>query len=165
MPYWQLFYHLIWSTKNRQPLLTTQVEPIIHGYLRQKAINLEATVFALNGTADHVHLVVSIPPKIAVSKFVGQVKAVASTRYNKTESGRQNPFFWQEEYGAFSFDRKRLPNYVAYVERQKIHHADRNTIPILERIEPVDGSSLHEPELSYHIDDLNWRHELEQMYG
>jgi putative transposase len=165
MPFWQLFYHLVWSTKNRQPLLTPQVEPLIYGYLRQKAIGLEATVFALNGPADHLHMVVSIPPKIAVAKFVGQVKAVASTRYNKTPDGRQNPFFWQAEYGAFSFDRKRLPNYIGYVERQKIHHAQINTIPILERVDLADGSSLREPGRTYHIDELDWRLELEQMSG
>jgi REP element-mobilizing transposase RayT len=163
MPFCQLFYHLVWSTKDRQPLLTTQVEPAIHSYLRQKAMGLEATVFALNGTDDHVHMVVSIPPKIAVANFVGQVKAVASTRYNKTEAGRQSPFFWQEEYAAFSFDRKRLPNYVGYVERQKIHHAERTTIPILERVELTVGPKLREPDLIYHVEDADWRLELERM--
>jgi REP element-mobilizing transposase RayT len=48
MPYWQLFYHIVWSTKDREPLLTPDVEPIIHGFLRSKAIGLEAVVFALN---------------------------------------------------------------------------------------------------------------------
>ena len=57
MPYWQLFYHIVWSTKNREPLLTPEIEPIIYGYLRAKAIGLGAVVFALNGVLDHVHLV------------------------------------------------------------------------------------------------------------
>jgi REP element-mobilizing transposase RayT len=112
MPYWQLFYHLVWATKNRQPLLTPEIEPTVHGFLRTKAIGLEATLFALNGTADHVHMVVAIPPKIAIAKFVGQVKAVAATKFNK--SGAVSVSFWQEEYGVFSFDDKRLLNYVGY---------------------------------------------------
>ena len=132
MPYCQLFYHMVWATKNRLPLLTPKVEPIIHNFLRAKAIGLGATVFALNGIEDHVHLVASIPPKIAVAKFIGQIKAVASTKFNQAELERP-PFFWQEEYGAFSFDAKRLPNYIAYVERQKEHHAQGTTIPVLER--------------------------------
>lgn len=101
MPYCQLFYHLVWSTKNRQPILTPDAEPIVHNFLRAKAIGLGATVFALNGIEDHVHLVVSIPPKIAVSKFVGQVKAVAATKFNKSTLGN-HPLFWQNEYAAFS---------------------------------------------------------------
>ena len=111
MPYWQLFYHIVWSTKDRLPLLTPEVESVIYGFLRSKAVGLGATLFALNGVADHVHMVAAVPPKIAVAKFIGQVKAVASTRFNK--SGQSNtPFFWQEEYGVFSFDGKRLPNYM-----------------------------------------------------
>lgn len=77
MPYWQLFYHIIWTTKHRLPLLSPEVEPVIYGYVRGKAIGLGATVFALNGVADHVHLVAAIPSRIAVSRFIGQVKAVA----------------------------------------------------------------------------------------
>ncbi|MCP4367700.1 MAG: IS200/IS605 family transposase, partial [Deltaproteobacteria bacterium] len=83
MPYYQLFYHIVWATKNRLPLLTAQIEPTIHNYVRTKAIGLEATVFAINGIEDHVHVVASIPPKIAVSTFIGQIKAVASTKFNK----------------------------------------------------------------------------------
>lgn len=133
MPYWQLFYHLIWTTKKRQPLLTPQIEPIIYNYMRNKTHSLEATLHALGGVEDHVHMVVSIPPKIAVAKFIGQVKGVAATRFNKEHT--QHPaFFWQAEYGAFSFDKKRLPNYVAYVNNQKEHHAQKTTIPVLERI-------------------------------
>ena len=125
MPYCQLFYHLVWSTKDRQPLLTPEVEPVIHNYLRAKAMGLGGTVFALNGIEDHVHLVVSIPPKIAVSRFIGQIKAVASTKFNKSQSDAP-PFFWQNEYGAFSFDSKRLPNYIAYVARQQHPHRPKS---------------------------------------
>jgi putative transposase len=74
MPYWQLYYHVAWATKNREPLLTPKVGPILYGFLRSQAIDLGATVFALNGTQDHVHPVASIPPKIAVAKFVGSMR-------------------------------------------------------------------------------------------
>jgi len=162
MPYWQLFYHIVWSTKNREPLLTPEVEPIIYGFLRSKAIGLGATVFALNGIEDHVHMVASIPPKIAVSKFIGQVKAVASTKFNKSGFSDQ-PFFWQDEYGAFSFDGKRLPNYIAYVERQKEHHAQGTTIPILERARGRGPQIIREPAIAYAVEDVAWRSELEAM--
>jgi putative transposase len=92
-----------------------------------------ATVFALNGVGDHVHMVVAIPPKIAVATFVGQVKAVASVVFNKSGHPAA-PFFWQEEYGAFSIDHTRLRLHIAYVERQKEHHAQNTAIPALERV-------------------------------
>jgi putative transposase len=162
MPYYQLFYHLVWSTKNREPLLTPQVEPIIHNHLRTKAIGLGATVFALNGIEDHVHIVASIPPRIAVAKFVGQIKAVASTKFNHARHDYP-PFYWQEEYGAFSFDGKRLPNYIAYVERQKEHHANQRTIPILERTTGEGVKRIGEDEVGYAVEDDRWRLELEML--
>lgn len=160
MPYWQLFYHLIWTTKNRQPLLTPEIEPVIYGFLRSKAVGLEATVFALNGVADHVHMVVSVPPKVALATFIGQVKGVASARFNQSRQCSE-PFYWQEEYGAFSFDGKRLPNYVAYVNNQKQHHQASTTIAILERAEGEISQISREAGVMYEVEDRVWRQELE----
>ena len=165
MPYWQLFYHLVWSTKRRQPLLIPTVEEHVYGYLAGKAVGLKGVVFAIGGTVDHVHMVVAIPPSISVSKFVGQVKGVASTRFNK--SGVSDVRFeWQDEYGAFSFDAKRLPNYVAYAERQKVHHAEGTTIPILERMtsENVGPRLVREVAACYVTSADDWRAELMQLY-
>jgi putative transposase len=158
MPYWQLYYHIVWATKNREPLLTPEIEPRVHEFLRNKALNLEARVYALNGYLDHVHMVVSIPPKIAVAKFIGQVKAVASVRFN--QSGAQSvPFYWQEEYGVFSFDRKRLPNFIGYVESQKEHHARGTLIPVLER--DIQAHAVKEETAIYGgMDFGDWIHEL-----
>jgi len=161
MPYTQLFYHLVWATKNREPLLTSGVEPIILGFLRSKAIGLGGVLFALNCVVDHVHMVVAIPASIAVAKFVGQVKAVASTRFNK--SGLGPDFFWQEEYGAFTFDGKRLPNFIQYVERQKEHHANGATIPILERVTGEGVVRIGESAGGYVLNDASWRTELESF--
>ena len=130
MPYWQLFYHIVWATKNRERLLTPELEPLAHEFLRTKAMGLDTTVFALNGMPDHVHLVVSIPPKLAVATFIGQLKGASSTRLSK----HYPPFAWQEEYGAFSFDKKRLPHYVKYVEGQKTHHTEGTLIAALEQV-------------------------------
>lgn len=163
MPYWQLFYHIVWSTKNRAPLLTKEIEPMVHDLLRTKAVGLGVIVFALNGIEDHVHLVASIPPKIAVAKFIGQVKAVASTRFNKSLVNKTTPLYWQEEYGVFSFDSKRLPNFISYVEKQKEHHTHKTAIPVLERNDDMGVRSLHDASGLYVTDHEMWRRELEEM--
>ena len=162
MPYWQLFYHLIWATKRREPLLTPTVASEIYGFLRSRAIGLGATVFAVNGMADHVHMIVTVPPRIAVATFIGQVKGVASAKANKAGL-TPTPFFWQEEYGVFSFDTKRLPNFVAYVERQQQHHAEHTAIGILERTDDQEGLLIRESSSIYALDDPIWRHELESL--
>jgi len=133
MPYWKLFYHIVWATKNREWLLTPEIEPLVYKLLRSKAVGLGARVHALNGMPDHVHLVVSIPPSISVAKFIGQVKATASTRFNKMGSS-DLCLYWQSQYSVFSFDSKSLPRHIAYVAGQKEHHAGETVIPILERV-------------------------------
>ena len=157
MPFWQLHYHFVWTTKHRQPLLTEQVEPVVYDYLREKSAELDVKIFALNGVADHVHLVAAVPPKLAVAKFVGQIKGYSSTLFNQ-RSDAPFRFQWQTEYAAFSFDRKRLPNYISYVRRQKEHHQTDTTIPILERTEPI--LAVKEDELIYATESADWRENL-----
>lgn len=162
MPYTQLLYHLLWSTQNRQPLLTARVELVVYGFLRTKAMGLGAVVFALNGTADHVHMVVSIPSSIAVATFVEQIKTTAAAKLNQTGL-LPEPFSWQTEYSACTFDAQRLHNYIAYVERQKEHHTRGTTIPFLERLIEDKLSASWEDASSYYDEDPAWRHELETM--
>lgn len=160
MPYCQLFYHCVWATKNRQPLITPAVEPLLYGYIRSKAIGLGGTVFALNGVEDHTHLVTTIPPSIAVASFIGQVKGVSSAHLNKGRGLGDNRFEWQDEYGVFSFDGKRLPNVIAYVENQKQHHTQHSTIPLLER---MDGEAIYvtrETPALYVVESALWREEM-----
>jgi putative transposase len=132
MPYWQLFYHAVWATRFRERVLGPEVEPFAHDLIRNKAMDLGAVVHSLNGMEDHIHLVISLPPKIAPAFFVGQVKGASSTRLNQSRRLDQ-PFFWQDEYAIFSLDAKRLSHHVAYVENQKLHHAPATVIPALER--------------------------------
>ena len=159
MPYWQLFYHIVWSTAERLPLLTPDVEGEVHRFLRAKAQDLEGIVYAVNGMADHVHTVVSIPPKVAVAHFSGQVKAVASTKHNQRLE-TATPLAWQSEYGVFSFDGKRLPHYIDYVERQKPHHAENQTIPVLERTRDGAVRRIAERPAPYLTEDDAWRRDL-----
>jgi hypothetical protein len=92
---------------------------------------------------------------------VGQVKGVASTRLNKSGVG-DTKFAWQDEYAAFSFDAKRLPNDIAYVKRQKEHHAEGTAIPILERTNSgnVGPRLVREPGVPYAAEMDDWRAEF-----
>lgn len=106
-------------------------------------------------------MVVAIPPSIPVASFVGKVKGAASTRFNKSEISPAR-FQWQGEYGAFSFDAKRLPNFISYVKKQKEHHASGTLIPALERTsgENVGPRLLREARTVYATDEETWWHEM-----
>jgi putative transposase len=137
MPFWQLFYHIVTATKNREPILTDFTEPLIVRFIRFKAKEIGVETLAINGFEDHLHIVAAIPPKIAVADFVGKIKAFSSHQFNLA-CPQYTPFYWQSAYGVFSFDKKRLPNCIAYVERQKEHHSQGTLIPPLERDSETD---------------------------
>ena len=120
MPYWRLLYHLVWATYQRQPLLTPDREPLVYRILGGKASELGVFIHALGNTTDHVHLVVGIPPKLAVSECLGQLKGASSHAVNRTAA----PFRWQEGYGALTLSDEILPTVMAYVRTQKQHHLD-----------------------------------------
>jgi len=161
MPYWQLFYHAVWATKDREPLLTTRVAEAVYGHVLSKATGLGGVVYAIGGVEDHVHLVVAIPPSVAVARFIGQVKGVSSAQANSS-GVCDSRFSWQASYGVFSFDAKRVPNYVSYVKRQIEHHRADTTIPILERtrLETASPHVVREPQGDYAAAQDTWRAEL-----
>jgi putative transposase len=162
VPFLQLHYHFVWATKERVPIIAPQAEAKIYEFIRGKAAGLGASVFAVNGTADHVHFVAAVPPKLAVADFIGQVKGATSTRYNQS-TPPEPPLYWQDEYGVFSFDGKRLPNYLAYVENQKAHHTDGQLLRILERTKELAMPFVQESQAAYIQDNDAWWTEMESM--
>lgn len=134
MPYYRLFYHFVWATKEQLPLITPDNEAAIYGVIRKKTSDLNGIVHAANGTQDHIHLAVSLPPVLAPAKFIGQIKG--STAYYVSKlSGETGAFVWQDEYGVLSFSESHLPTILRYVDQQKEHHADNQLDQRLEVME------------------------------
>ncbi|WP_341730804.1 IS200/IS605 family transposase [Microcoleus sp. EPA2] len=126
MAMWRLYYHLVWATKERQPLIHPQRETELYNYIIGKADTLNCIVHAIGGTENHIHLIVSIPPTQSIAEFVKNIKGSSSHYLNQT---LQNPnrFGWQEGYGVFSLGQTQIEQAVAYVINQKQHHL-RNTV-------------------------------------
>ena len=134
MPYSRLFYHMIWGTKNREPLIQIEFEIALHNVIAAKAKDLGAFVDAVGGIEDHIHLAASVPPRIALADFMGQVKGNSSHWVNH-ELSLPYHFNWQAEYGVVSFGGKQLGVVVKYVKNQRQHHSEGTIIPFLERVE------------------------------
>jgi putative transposase len=129
--FWRTYYHLVWATKERLPLITPDREILLFPYIRGKADALGCMVQALNGVDDHIHLVVSIPPTLAVTDFVKQIKGSSAYHLNHQRLNDET-FAWQRGYGVFSLGRKQLDEAIAYVNQQKHHHQAQTTIAALE---------------------------------
>ncbi|NBD35340.1 MAG: IS200/IS605 family transposase [Chloroflexi bacterium] len=134
MPYWRLFYHITWATKNRRPLIDPTWESSLHAAIVAKAKALGAYVYAIGGIEDHIHLVVSIPTSVLISKFIGQVKGNSSHFVNH-EIVLDYHFSWQNEYGIVSFGQKQLDRVVKYTKNQRQHHQNSTIMPFLEKNE------------------------------
>lgn len=134
MPYWRLFYHIVWSTKHRLPLIEPAWESDLYGYMWGKATALECVPHAINGMPDHVHLVISVPPKLSIATLIGRLKGASSHRANEIFVSH-NSFAWQAEYGVFSISEKVLPRVVEYVMDQKKHHAENTAIAAMENLD------------------------------
>jgi len=132
MPLWKLYYHVVWSTHDRQPLITPAREPQLYGYIARKVDALGCILHAIGGIDDHIHLVVSIPPRLAIADFVKHIKGGSAHDLNHSYPGASPKFGWQNEYGVFSLGSKQLDRAIAYVQNQKDHHQNGTIVASLE---------------------------------
>ncbi len=117
-----LYLHLIWSTWDRTPWLTSNVENQIYRIIVSQVYRLGCKVLAINGMPDHIHLVVNFPTTITIANLVKKAKGVSSRVINQ-QLILDEHFKWQVGYGAFTISRWDLYRIINYVKNQKKHHA------------------------------------------
>ena len=132
MPYVKCFYHVIWATKSRQPLITRPIETLLLATIRQKSLELRCPILELNAVEDHVHVAVCIVPRVSAADWIRQVKGFTTYAINTNFLDLENRFKWQEGYGLVTFGEKNLPFVRGYIAHQKEHHAKGRTILKLE---------------------------------
>ncbi len=143
MPYWRLFYHFVWSTKNREPLLTPEVEALAYRCIRADAKEMYSPLCVVGGDKDHTHVLAAFRPAVAPASFVQQVKG--SSSHLVTEVLRI-PFEWQQGYGVFSVSESDVDRVIQYIRHQKQHHANNTVVPEWEQ------------EHSWNIGPSDWDH-------
>ena len=119
--YCNLLYHIVFSTKGREPWLRPAIRPRVHQYVGGAIRDEKGIALIVNGTADHVHNLAKLRQDNAISKLVGELKANSSgwiARTFKEAAG----FAWQEGYGAFTVSESQVPKVRRYIERQEEHH-------------------------------------------
>jgi len=119
--YSNLNVHIVFSTKRREPLINASLEPELHRYIAGIISNEGGQVLAINGTKDHLHIVVKLKPKHVVPDLLKKIKANSSKWVNdhRKIDGR---YSWQVGYGIFSVSQSQLNKVILYVKNQKQHH-------------------------------------------
>jgi REP element-mobilizing transposase RayT len=116
----ELYLHLVWSTLQRHPFITAELQPRIFGAICDQCRKMKADVIAIGGMPDHTHLLLRSPPTISVAEIAQRVKGASSHVANQAAGARS--FRWQDGYGAFTVSRSILPRVRAYVLDQERHH-------------------------------------------
>jgi putative transposase len=112
--------HLIFSTKNREPLLADKdLRQRAHAYLATVLQDLKCPALIVGGVADHVHILCQLAKTQSVSVVMEHLKT-SSSKWLKTQGIRT--FSWQRGYGAFSVSQSNVASVVSYIEKQEEHH-------------------------------------------
>jgi len=115
-----LLTHVIFSTKDRLPLLTPDLREDMLAYLGGIVRKLRGKVIESNARPDHVHCLLSLPPALALAEALRMLKSNSSLWVHETR--RRAAFAWQTGYGAFSVSQSNVPVVVRYIRNQDQHH-------------------------------------------
>ena len=120
----QLYYHFVFSTKNRKPYLQPETREAMFKYLGGTIRGLNGVPIRVGGWVDHVHLLVKLKTSHCIADFMQKVKSNSSKHFN-TASGLIEKFGWQDGYGVFTVGPSNRDIVIRYIENQVRHHADK----------------------------------------
>lgn len=119
--YCKIYLHVVFSVRGRRNLIHKSWKDELHKYITGIVNGKEQKVYAIGGMEDHIHILLSIKPTIAVSDLIRDIKANSSKWIN--ERGFViGQFQWQEGFGAFSQTHAQLDSVIAYINNQEQHH-------------------------------------------
>jgi REP element-mobilizing transposase RayT len=121
----KVYVHLTFSTKNRESLITKEIQERLFQYLGGICTGLECTPIQIGGYKNHVHILCLLSRKIAQMKLVEEVKK-ESSKWIKSIDNRFANFYRQDGYGIFSVNPSEKDVVVAYIKNQEEHHKTRS---------------------------------------
>lgn len=120
--YISIYVHCVFSTKYRQKLITPELQTRLWQYIGALARENKMKALAVGGVEDHVHLLLSLPPTLSISKAIQLIKGNSSRWVSDTFSEYRH-FKWQEGYGAFSVSLSGIKRTIGYIRIQRQHHS------------------------------------------
>lgn len=116
-----LYYHLVFSTKNRAPMITLKLRDRLYDYMGGIINGNEGLPIIIGGESDHVHILAALDKNQSVTKSIGIIKA-ESTKWIHQTFPDQLQFCWQAGYGAFTISVTGIKRVKDYINNQKEHH-------------------------------------------
>jgi REP element-mobilizing transposase RayT len=125
--YTSLTYHVIFSTKKREPVLDQSTCERLWPYLGGIARENEMKALEVGGASDHVHMLLSVPPTLALPKAIQLIKG-GSSHWVKSHFPKLPSFAWQDGYAAFTVSESNVDAVRSYIRDQPEHHRKRSFI-------------------------------------
>jgi putative transposase len=122
--YVSCYMHYVFSTKDRSKIITPELKERLWPYMGGVARDSNMRALAVGGTADHIHIPLSIPSTTPIAKAIQLIKGNSSKWISDTFPGLGD-FAWQEGYGAFSISVSGIDETIAYIQSQDEHHRRR----------------------------------------
>ena len=117
----QIYVHIVFAVKGKVCLIQNSWKHELYKYICGIVNGNKQKVYAINGVSDHIHILLSIKPDVAISELVRDIKACSSKWVNEKEFLREK-FQWQIGFGAFSYSQSQLDTIIAYIDNQEKHH-------------------------------------------
>jgi REP element-mobilizing transposase RayT len=117
----QIYYHIVFSTKDRQPTLKANRREDLFRYVWGILKNRESHLYRINGAEDHLHIVTSLHPSVSLADLVKDVKT-GSSLWIKKEGIFRVFSHWQDGYAAFTHSKGEIDGLIEYVKGQEEHH-------------------------------------------
>lgn len=122
--YGSLFYHVVFSTKQRVSFIRPEIEQRIWAYLAGIVVRRGGQAVQIGGVDDHIHALVMAPPTVAPAELVKSMKGESSRWIHEVFPGLRK-FAWQDGYGVFSVSKSSVSQVVKYIQNQREHHRVR----------------------------------------
>jgi len=121
MAYLKIWIHVVWTTKNRKPMLTKAIRRKVFDHIRENAKEKSIYVDFINGYVDHVHALISLKADQTIAKIMQLIKGESSYWINK-QNLIEGKFGWQDEYFAISVSESHVDVVRNYIKNQETHH-------------------------------------------
>jgi len=134
--YTNLIYHIVFSTKQRVPLISEEIREELYRYIGGIIRAEGGAALEIGGTSDHIHILAKLKPAISVAEVLNKVKS-NSSKWANDHKMKMRKFGWQEGYAAFSVSESQVPAVAEYIRNQEEHHRmqsyQKEFVALLER--------------------------------
>lgn len=123
--YTNLIYHIVFSTKQRLPLISADLQDELYRYIGGIIRGEGGTLLEIGGTADHIHILAKLKPSKSISEMLNRIKA-NSSKWANEEKMEIRKFGWQEGYSAFTVSESKVHAVKEYIRNQEQHHRQQD---------------------------------------